>query len=142
MSPQESGIIRVPFSMLDAMFHKAGLLISRGQQPMVTAPGANANPQRLVENESAPASPYIVTSKSSKRGALYECSANCIPFAAYGLCSQVLAIAELNNKLEDFIMWYKKQKQSHGTGGDGLAVKSGHQKIHSDAYSKGGQKHQ
>ena len=23
----------------------------------------------------------------------------------------VLAIAELDNKLEDFIMWYKKQKQ-------------------------------
>ena len=113
MSPQESGIIRVPFSMLDAMFHKAGLLISRGQQAIVAAPGASANPQRFVENESAPASPYIVTSKSSKRGVLYyECSANCIPFAAYGLCSHVLAIAELDHKLEDFIMWYKKQKQS------------------------------
>ena len=115
MSPQESGIISVPFSMLDAMFHKAGLLISRGQQAIVAAPGANANcnPQRFVENESAPASPYIVTSKSSNRGALYyECSSNCIPFAAYGLCSHVLAIAELDNKLEDFLMWYKKQKQS------------------------------
>ena len=84
MSPQESGIIRVPFSMLNAMFHKAGLLFARRQQAIVAAPGANANPQRFVENESAPASPYIVTSKSSKRGGLYyECSSNCICF--YGL---------------------------------------------------------
>ena len=94
MSPQESGIIRVPLPVLNAMFHKAGLLLSRGQQAIVAAPGANANPRRFVENESAPASPYIVTSKSSKRGALYyECSENCISFAAYGLCSHVLAIA-------------------------------------------------
>jgi len=68
ISPQESGIIRVPFSTLNAMFHKAGLLISRRQQAVITAPGANANPQRFVENKSAPASPYIVTSKSLKRG--------------------------------------------------------------------------
>ena len=113
MSPQESGIIRVPLTMLNAMFQKAGLLISRGQQAIVAAPGANANPRRFVENESAPTSPYIVTSKSSKRGALYyECSENCISFAAYGLCSHVLAIAELDKKLEDFILWYKKLKQS------------------------------
>ena len=51
MSPQESGIIRVPLTMLNAMFHKAGLLISRGQQAIVAATGANANPQRFVENE-------------------------------------------------------------------------------------------
>ena len=51
MSPQESGIIRVPLTILNAMFHKAGLLISRGQQAIVAAPGANANPQRFVENE-------------------------------------------------------------------------------------------
>lgn len=113
MSPQESGIIRVPFSMLTAMFHKASVLISRRQEAIVAAPGANANPQRFVENESAPASPYIVTSKSSKRGGLYyECSSNCISFAAYGLCSHVLAVAELDKKLEDFVMWYKKLKQS------------------------------
>ena len=64
MSPQESGIIHVPFSVLNAMFNKAGLLIFRGQQAIVAAPGMNANPQHLVENETAPASPHIVTSKS------------------------------------------------------------------------------
>ena len=51
MSPQESGIIRVPLTILNAMFHKAGVLISRGQQAIVATPGANANPQRFVENE-------------------------------------------------------------------------------------------
>ena len=37
MSPHESGIICVPFSVLNAMFHKAGLLISRGHQAIVAA---------------------------------------------------------------------------------------------------------
>ena len=71
LSPQEIGIIREPFSVLNAMFNKACLLIYRGQQAIVAAPGANANPRHLVENESAPASPHIVTSKSSKRAGLY-----------------------------------------------------------------------
>jgi len=91
MSPQESGIIRVPF-LIQCSTKQA---------------------QRFVKNESAPASPYIVTSKSSKRGGLYrECSANCISFATCGLCSHVLAVAESDKKLEDFIMWYKRLKQS------------------------------
>ena len=64
MSPQENAIICVPLSMVNAMFHRAGLLISRGQQAIVAAPGATANPQRFVKNESVPASPYIVTLKS------------------------------------------------------------------------------
>ena len=113
LSPQESGITRVSFSVLNAMFNKAGLLISRGQQAIVAAPGATANPQRLVENEPAPALPHIVTSKSSKRGGLYyECSANCISFAGYGLCPHVLAVTELDKKLVDFVTWYRKLKKS------------------------------
>ena len=55
MSPQESSIIRVPFSVLNAMFNKAGLLISRGEEAIVATSGANTNPLRLVENKSAPA---------------------------------------------------------------------------------------
>ena len=46
MSSQESGIIRVLFSVLNAVFHEAGLLItSHGQQAIVAAPRANANPE-------------------------------------------------------------------------------------------------
>ena len=57
--------------------------------------------------------PILNALSKMKRGALYyECSENCISFAAYGLCSHVLAIAELDKKLEDFILWYKKLKQS------------------------------
>ena len=55
MSPQESSIICVPFSVLNAIFNKAGLLISRGEEAIVATSGANTNPLRLVENKSAPA---------------------------------------------------------------------------------------
>lgn len=112
ISPEQSGIIRVPFSVLNAMFHKAGQLISRSQQAIVAAPGANANPQRYVENESERGSPYTVTTTSSKNGGIYyECSANCIPFAAYDLCAHALAVAELDSKLGEFIKCYKTVKQ-------------------------------
>ena len=94
--------------MLNAIFHKAGVITSRRQEAIVAAPGANANPKHFLENESAPVSPYRVTPKSSKYGGLYyECSSNCISFAAYGLCSHVLAIVDLDNKVEGFIMCYK-----------------------------------
>ena len=57
--------------------------------------------------------PILNALSKMKRGALYyECSENCISFAAYGLCSHVLAMVELDKKLEDFILWYKKLKQS------------------------------
>ena len=83
ISPQQSGIIRVPYSLLKAMFSKAGSLHFRGQQAIVAAPRTNRNPQRFVENESARASPYMVSTKSSKHGEVYYgCSESCISFAA------------------------------------------------------------
>lgn len=81
ISPQQSGIIRVPYSLLKAMFSKAGSLHFRGQQAIVAAPRTNRNPQRFVENESARASPYMVSTKCSKHGEVYyECSESCIFF--------------------------------------------------------------
>ncbi|KAM7438561.1 hypothetical protein ABFA07_011941 [Porites harrisoni] len=75
ISPQQSGIIRVPYSLLKAMFSKAGSLHFRGQQAIVAAPGTNRNPQRFVENKSARASPYMVSKKCSNHGEVYyECS--------------------------------------------------------------------
>ena len=33
-------------------------------------------------------------------------------FTAYSLCAQVLAVAELDNNLDDYLKWYKKVKQT------------------------------
>lgn len=55
----------------------------------------------------------MVSTKSSKHGEVYYgCSESCISFAAYGLCAHVLAVAELDNNLDDYLKWYKKVKQT------------------------------
>ena len=110
ISAQQSGIIRVPFEVLSQIFQKAGILLSRSKESIVAAPGANAHPQHYVESEHG--SPYVVTTKNSKRsGVYYECNGNCIPFATYNLCSHTLAVADLDGNTEAFLHWYKVNKQ-------------------------------
>lgn len=41
----------VPFKVLKQMFQKAEVHLSRGKEAIVTAPGANAFPERYVESE-------------------------------------------------------------------------------------------
>ena len=93
------------------MFASARLLL-REERNIVTAPGENENPPRYVAKESSPASPYVVSRKRSKRNGLsYECSGTCVRFASYHMCSHTLAVAEVDEKLADFINWYKENKQ-------------------------------
>ena len=111
ISVEQSGIIRVPFEVLKQMFQKAGVHLSRGKEAIVTAPGANADPEHYIESEGG--SPYVVKTKSSRRyGVYYECSDKCIPYAGYGLCSHTIAVAELESNTENFFNWYKLNKQS------------------------------
>jgi len=64
VSPQQSGILRVPFPVLQEMFNKAGSFVDRREEAIVSAPGANAYPQRYVEHE-------------TKRGPLTLLQQNC-----------------------------------------------------------------
>ena len=65
ISAEQSGIIRVPFRVLSQIFQKAGVLVSRAKEAIVTAPGANVYPHHYVESEQG--FPYVVTTKSSER---------------------------------------------------------------------------
>ena len=67
VSAQQSGIIHVPFEVLSQIFQKAGVLLPCGKEAIVAAPGANAYPQHCIESEQD--SPYISTTKNSKRSA-------------------------------------------------------------------------
>ena len=110
VSAEQSGIIRVPFEVLSQIFQKAGVLVSHAKEAIVAEPGANAYPHHYVESEQG--SPYVVTTKNSKRsGIYYECNRNCISFAAYNLCSHTLAVADLEGNTETFLNWYKLNKQ-------------------------------
>ena len=92
------------------MFQKAGVLVSRAKEAIVAAPGANAYSQHYFELEQG--SPYVVTTKNSKRsGIYYECNGNCISFVPYNLCSHTLAVADLEGNSETFLNWYKLNKQ-------------------------------
>lgn len=48
----------VPFKVLKQLFQKAEVHLSHGKEVIVTAPGANAFPERYVESEGG--SPYVV----------------------------------------------------------------------------------
>ena len=84
--------------------------MSRAKEAIVAAPGANAYSQHYFELEQG--SPYVVTTKNSKRsGIYYECNGNCISFVPYNLCSHTLAVADLEGNSETFLNWYKLNKQ-------------------------------
>lgn len=92
------------------MIQKGGVHLSCSKEAIVTAPGANSDPEHYVESERG--SPYVV--KHSKRyGFYYECDGNCISYAAYNLCSHIIAVAELEGNAEQFINLYKLNK--HGS---------------------------
>ena len=110
ITARESGIVRVPFSVLTQIFQKAGALIGRKKEAIVAAPGANAVPEHYVESERG--SPHAVKTKTSRRlGSYYECDSHCIHYAAYSLCAHTIAVAELEENTQTFINWYKVNKQ-------------------------------
>ena len=85
--------------------------MSRGKEAIVAAPAANAHPHPdYVESEQG--SPYVATSRNSKRaGVYYECNGNCISFVTYNLYSHTLAVADLDGNTETFLNWCKVNKQ-------------------------------
>ena len=87
---RESGIVRVPFTVLTQIFQKAGVLIGRKEDAIVAAPGATAVPEHYVESERG--SPRAVKTKTSRRlGSYYKCDGNCIHYVAYSLCAHTIA---------------------------------------------------
>ncbi len=74
--------------------------------------GEGENLPWYVANEVANSPSYQVTKKRTARsGVYYECSEGCIRFSAYAICAHTLAVAEIDNRLSDFLIVYKSKKE-------------------------------
>lgn len=107
-----SGVIRVPFSILARMYHRAGLILARKDETIISDPGKGDQLPRYVANELINSPSYAVCKKRSVRhGSYYVCSASCVDFAAYDICAHTIAVAETDGLLADFIRCYKATNQ-------------------------------
>ena len=110
---QNSGIIRVPFSILARMYHRAALILACREDNIISSdPGKGDNLARFVANESINAPSYVLCRKRSVRhGAYYMCSTTCIDFVAYDICAHTIAVAEMDGSLTEFVQCYKATRQ-------------------------------
>ena len=100
-------LIGVPFATLVRMYNDASTL-ARSKNRIVKAPGEGDNQPRYVANSISNLPPYQVSQKRTTRNSVYyECSEGCIRFSAYALCEHTLAVADIDNRLSDFLKAYK-----------------------------------
>ena len=109
---EDFGIIRVPFSILARMYHRASLILARKEENIHPDPGRGDNLPRYVANEAIDAPSYAVCKKRTvRRGTYYVCSGTCIDFKAYDICAHTLAVAEMGRSLTEFVHCYKTTNQ-------------------------------
>ena len=69
---EDTGIIRVPFSILARLYHRTSLILARKEENIHPDPGRGDNLPRYVENEAIDVPSYAVCKKRSVRhGTLY-----------------------------------------------------------------------
>ena len=94
----------MPFSCLEGVWTKASQLI-RTTNAIVPAPGQDPE-ARMVLSYSGKA-PHMVL---PKKGGEFCCDSNCPNWRAMGICSHTVAVAEINNKLPQFLSNAKRSK--------------------------------
>ena len=105
----EAAVARLPtvsISTLACMWNKAAGLIRAGDH-ILNVPWLSNPKARLIKSSSSP-QPHIVTTKPNST-CTYICDTNCPMFKGYSLCSHVVAAAEVNGDLSDFLDAIKKQ---------------------------------
>ena len=99
VSAEKSGIISVPFPVLDAMFTKAATYDRDGDKTWKVP---------AEEDNRGLSQTYLVHSRSNanrgktKKTNRVQCDKACVNWSTYTLCSHCLTIAEINGILKDF----------------------------------------
>ena len=94
------------------MYHRAGLILVRKDETIISDPGKGDQLPPHVANELINSPSYAVCKKRSVRhGSYYVCSASWVDFAAYDICAHTIAVAETDGLLADFIRCYKATNQ-------------------------------
>ena len=106
ITPENSGIEVIPLVTLQGMWDKAEKLlgIAGGITP---APGSDAKAKMVLSLSSD--IPHFVRYKESGQ---YYCDSACIRWKSANICGHTLAVAEVNNDLQQFLHWYSTKGNS------------------------------
>ena len=91
--------IKLPYTTVEGVWKKAAALVSEANA-IVPAPGLGAN-DKMVKSKSGDA-PHLVRANEHK----YKCDDRCPHFKSISLCSHVVAAAESNGYLVQFVNWF------------------------------------
>ncbi|CAB4018508.1 G- -signaling modulator 1 [Paramuricea clavata] len=108
-SPEESGIIGVPFPIFTGMFGKAATLVNSPSYIWKMPTTDTEDKPAFVVHSTSSENPHrvIVYPKSGK----VTCDKACVNWSTYSLCSHTLAVSENIERLKEFLAWFKKQKR-------------------------------
>ena len=112
VSAERSGIINVPFPVLDTMFAKAATYVRDGDKTWkVPADEDNHGSSQTYLVHSRPNSnPHkVIWTKKTNR---IQCDKACVNWSTYTLCSHCLTVAEINGILKGFLQWFKNRKRA------------------------------
>lgn len=126
-----SGIISVPFDILEQMFIKAKKLVGKTWK----IPGTEET--WMVPSSHDPKSPHTVTTFGNGR---VSCDKACVNYCAYTICAHAVAVAEDASILSNFCKWYRSKRSTSNLtslSNVGLPEKSGQKGVSSTKRRKG-----
>ena len=103
--PTFADCVMTPNPVLEGIWKKAEETVGDPQK-IVPAPGCSAL-ARMVESKTAKR-PHLVT---PGKGGRFSCDSECPNYKSFGICSHIVAVAEVNHMLPAFIEYFKKQKK-------------------------------
>ena len=102
ISVDHVGISSVPSSTLGGIWTKATELVK--SKIVVTVPWIVDNKARFVKSSTSQ-QPHLVTVSNFS----YKCDNNCHMFKGYSICSHIVAAAQLNGDLAQFLQYFKNR---------------------------------
>ena len=101
--PENSKILSVPYQIVKEIFKDAATLVSENDS-IVLAPGSVDS--FFVRNTADRSKPFLVKRVPSRKttdGNIFQCGKHCLRYSGVSLCSHVVAVAEHNNELQEYL---------------------------------------
>ena len=99
-----AGVSKLPLTMLQGIWNKATELL-KTDGAVVPAPGIDSAMCVLSYNGKRP---HLVT---EKKGGNFTCDQDCPNWKGLGICSHIIAVAEVRGKLNEFITCFERAKK-------------------------------
>ena len=109
ITPDACSLLYPPYSIIEEIFAKAAKILK--SSGIMDAPGAPSGVY-IVQNYESPSEPLTVTVLKNYK---VSCQSKCKRHQAYQICEHILAVAEKENILKNFLDAYKKKNQSKYT---------------------------